>query len=202
MQKETGVISENKNHVELYQKIVDFPLDNPDVSFPFSVRLAIDNDWSLGYAHQVIEEYKRFLFLMIVAEHKVSPSDQVDQAWHQHMLYSHSYWEAFCTNIAQKKLHHWPAEGNPEYHDWYGKTIDSYTQFFGYHPPENIWIDPAIRLKTRTYFIRIDREENWVIPKWNVIENVNREVKDIGVVLRSKYRQLISKHLNKYPFTF
>ncbi len=198
MQTETGLISESKNHAELYQKIVDFPLDNPDVKFPFSVRLAIDNVWSLDYSIQVIEEYKRFLFLMIVAGHKVAPSDQVDQAWHQHMLYSYSYWEEFCANTVHKQLHHWPAEGNPEFHDWYGKTVESYTQFFGHHPPENIWIDPAIRLKTRTHFIRIDKEEYWVIPKWNVIEEVKKEFRNTGFALRFKYKLLSSKCFKKH----
>ena len=186
MKVKTGLISENKSHAELYQKIVDFPLDNPDVKFPFSTQLAIANDWSLDYTHQAIDEYKRYLFLMVIAGHKVSPSDQVDQVWHQHMLYSHSYWEDFCTHTVHKKLHHWPAEGNSEFHDWYEKTIESYILFFGHRPPKHIWVDPAVRLKTRTHFIRIDKEEHWVIPKWDVVKNVNKALKQIERVLRVK----------------
>jgi hypothetical protein len=197
MQIKSGLVSKSKNNAELYQKIIDFPLDNPGARFPFSVQLAIDNDWSLDYTHQVIKEYKRFLFLMIVTGHKVSPSDQVDQAWHQHMLYSHSYWEDFCANTVHKQLHHWPAEGNPEFHDWYRKTVESYTQFFGNTPPEDIWVDPNIRLTARTYFIRTDREKNWVIPKWKVIGDVNKIVKHVRFILRFKLKQLRSKYFKK-----
>lgn len=197
MQTITGEYLSNKKHADLYQEIVDFPLDNKEAKVPFSVRLAIDNVWSLDYTHQVIVEYKRFLFLMVAAGHKCAPSDQVDQAWHQHMLYSHSYWEKFCTNTVHKQLHHWPAEGNTEFYDWYGKTVDSYIKFFGHRPPENIWIDPVVRLNSKTHFIRIDQEENWIIPKWNLIKDVKNAFKQIGFAYRFKYKLLISNCLKK-----
>jgi hypothetical protein len=166
----TGVYSNDKKHHELYQKIMDFPLDNTKSVTSFSARLARDNVWSLGYAEQVIEEYRRFLFLMIASEHKVSPSDQIDQAWHLHMMFSHNYWDEFCDKTVQKKLHHWPDEGGGEYRDWYRMTINSYIGFFWLRLPENIWTDPDVRFKTRLCFIRIDREDNWVIPKLNVTD--------------------------------
>jgi hypothetical protein len=134
--KKTALCSNDKKHHQLYQKIIDFPLDNAKAVIPFSVQLGIDNSWSCSYTKQVIREYKRYLFLMIVAEHKVSPSDQVDQAWHLHMIHSHAYWEEFCGKTVQKKLHHWPAEGGSEYRDWYRMTINSYIRFFGHRPPE------------------------------------------------------------------
>ncbi len=197
MQTITGTCLSNKKHTDLYQKIVDFPLDNKEAKVPFSVRLAIDNVWNLDYTHQVIVEYKRFLFLMIVAGHKCAPSDQVDQVWHQHMLYSHLYWEKFCTNTVHKQLHHWPAEGNTDFYDWYGKTVDSYIKFFGHRPPENIWIDPVVRLNSKTHFIRINQEENWVIPKWNLIKDVKNAFKQIGFAYRFKYKLLILNCLKK-----
>ncbi len=197
MQTKTEVCISDKKHADLYQKIVDFPLDNTEVKVPFSVRLAIDNDWSLDYTHQVIVEYRRFLFLMIVAGHKCAPSDQVDQVWHQHMLYSHSYWKNFCTKTVHKQLHHWPAEGSTEFYDWYGMTINSYIQFFGHRPPENIWIDSVVRLKSKTHFIRIDREENWIIPKSNLFKNVKNSFEQIGFAYRFKYRLLISDYFKK-----
>jgi hypothetical protein len=177
--KKRSLCSSDKKHHELYQKIIDFSLDNAKAKTPFSARLAIDNAWSFNYTKQLIEEYKRFLFLMIAAGHKVSPSDQIDQAWHLHMMYSHIYWEEFCGNTVHKKLHHWPAEGNGEFHDWYTMTINSYIRFFGYRPPENIWPDPDIRFKTRSCFVRIDREKNWILPKLNVTGCIKNIFKNI-----------------------
>lgn len=160
-----GLLSNEKKHFELYQKILNYPFDNINAIAPFSSRLAVDNAWSIDYTKHVIVEYKRFLFLMLVAGHKVAPSDQIDQAWHLHILSSYAYWEDFCGNTVHKKLHHWPAEGDREFHDWYRMTINSYIRFFGHCPPENIWVSAQIRLTTKTGFIRVDNEKNWIVKK-------------------------------------
>ena len=84
---------------DLWQRIDAFSFDEPGVSFPFSRRLARENDWSLYFAKRVIIEYKRFCYLAMRAGHPVAPSDEVDQAWHLHLLYSVGYWEEFCARI-------------------------------------------------------------------------------------------------------
>lgn len=81
----------NSQQAELYQRIQAFPLDTADARLPFSQRLARDNGWTIEYTHRVIDEYKKFIFLAVVAEHPVTPSDQVDQVWHLHLLYTRSY---------------------------------------------------------------------------------------------------------------
>jgi hypothetical protein len=40
------------------------------------------NGWSRPFALRAIEEYRKFVFLALVADHQVTPSDQVDQVWH------------------------------------------------------------------------------------------------------------------------
>ena len=158
-----SLLSDNKKLFDFYKKILSYPLDNVNAISPFSSRLAVDNVWCIDYTKQVIVEYKRFLFLMLVAGHKVAPSDQIDQAWHLHILSSYAYWEDFCGNTVHKKLHHWPAEGDREFHDWYRMTINSYIRFFGHCPPENIWVNPQTRLTAKTRFIRVDNEKNWIV---------------------------------------
>lgn len=64
----------------LYHKICDYSLDAPESSFKFSDRLARENRWSIDYARRVVAEYKRFMFLAAVAEHQVTPSEDVDEA--------------------------------------------------------------------------------------------------------------------------
>ena len=98
----------NVQQAELYQRIQAFSLDNPDSDLSFSKRLARDNGWSAEYTQRVIAEYKKFAFLAVVAGHPVTPSDQVDQAWHLHLIYTHSYWGEFCPNVLQTPLHHGP----------------------------------------------------------------------------------------------
>lgn len=101
----------NSQQSEIYQRIQAFSLDAVDAHLPFSKRLARDNGWTIEYSQRVIDEYKKFIFLAIVAGHPVTPSDQVDQVWHLHLLYTRSYWEDFCLNVLPTQLHHSPTQG-------------------------------------------------------------------------------------------
>src|SRR5678815_1017670 len=99
------------NHVELWNKVEQFQLDSAEAALPFSARLARENNWSPDYAKRVIAEYKRFAFLAVVAGHPVSPSEDVDQAWHLHLTYTENYWKSFCIEVLGKPLHHQPTQG-------------------------------------------------------------------------------------------
>ena len=135
------------NHQSLRARIDAYTPDDPEAEFPFSARLARENSWSEEFTDRVIEEYKRFAYLAAVAGHPVTPSDQVDQAWHLHMIYTRSYWDDFCGEVLGMPLHHGRPRGGGEerdkYTDWYGRTLDSYREIFGGEPPEDIW--PAAR---------------------------------------------------------
>lgn len=128
---------------QLFQKIQDFRLDKEDVSFPFSKRLARDNYWSHTFALRVIDEYKKFIFLMMVSPTPITPSEEVDQAWHLHLTYTKSYWENLCEDTLQRKLHHHPTEGgiqeDAKFENWYAYTKDLYLQYFESPPPTDIW---------------------------------------------------------------
>ena len=159
----------NIKHVELLQKLEQFQLDSPEASLPFSARLARENNWSSDYARRVIAEYKRFAFLAIAAGHPVSPSEDVDQAWHLHLTYSENYWKVFCPEILGHPFHHHPTRGgqseSEKFNDWYARTLKSYETFFKDLPPADIWPSPQRRQKERHDFIRVDREQSWVVPK-------------------------------------
>ncbi|HIK42466.1 TIGR04222 domain-containing membrane protein, partial [Thermoleptolyngbya sp. M55_K2018_002] len=153
----------------LYDRLQAFSLDQPGAALSFSQRLARDNRWSLDYAQRVIEEYKKFAFLAVCAGHPVTPSDQVDQAWHQHLTYSRSYWEVFCPQVLQTPLHHEPTQGGQTEHhkfnDWYRKTLQSYEAWFGEAPPADIWPEPSLRFGRDLQFRRINMQQHWVLPR-------------------------------------
>jgi uncharacterized protein (TIGR04222 family) len=162
----------NVQQAELYQRIQAFSLDDPDADLAFSKRLARDNAWSAQYTQRVIEEYKKFTFLAVVAGHPVTPSDQVDQVWHLHLVYTHSYWREFCPNVLQTPLHHGPTRGGGSEHnkfnDWYSKTLASYEKFFGQAPPADIWPPADIRFDRDLHFVRVNTQQNWILPKPSV----------------------------------
>jgi hypothetical protein len=159
----------NQLQKELYQRLQAFSLDETDVVFPFSKRLAMENRWTLNYGQRVIEEYKKFAFLAVVAGHPVTPSDQVDQVWHLHLLYTRSYWEDFCPQVLQMNLHHGPTKGGrgegDKFNDWYSKTLASYQTWFGEVPPQDIWPASHIRFGRDIHFSRVNTQDNWIISK-------------------------------------
>src|SRR6266850_4094181 len=159
----------NAQHVGLWRRIEQFQLDSAEAALPFSARLARENNWPTAYAQRVIAEYKRFTFLAVAAGHPVSPSEDVDQAWHLHLTYSENYWKVFCPDILGKPFHHHPTKGGTtekyKFEDWYARTLESYEKFFGTAPPRDIWPAPETHRKEKHLFIRVDRERNWIIPK-------------------------------------
>jgi uncharacterized protein (TIGR04222 family) len=158
----------NSVQTKLYQRLQSFELDDPSHEFGFTRHLMKSHGWSLNYAQRAIEEYKKFVFLTVVVDHQVVPSDPVDQVWHAHVLMTQSYWEEFCPLVVQKLLHHHPARGGKEeraeFHQLYAQTIGSYRQFFGY-PPVDLWSPSDRRFGVELKMQRINVAEYWVIPK-------------------------------------
>ncbi len=154
---------------DLWSRIEAFSLDAIDAAYPFSKRLARENNWSLAFAKRVVEEYKRFMFLAVVAGHEVTPSQEVDEAWHLHLIYTKSYWDEFCGKVLGKPIHHNPTKGGAterkKYSSLYNRTLDSYRNFFNEVPPADIWQSEPVRFKKVAELKKINLKENWVIPK-------------------------------------
>ncbi len=151
---------------DLWHRVQSHPFPCSDAQLSFAGRLARDNGWSQDYARRVLEEYRRFSFLAVAAGHPVTPSDQVDQAWHQHLTYSRDYWETYCPDVLGMDLHHGPTRGgaseDAKYRDWYQATLDSYRARFG-PPPADIWPEPQARFDSR--FVRVNRAVTLLIPR-------------------------------------
>jgi hypothetical protein len=153
--------------IVLWHKIKNFEIDDPTSSFTFTDRLARENDWSIEYSVRTVFEYKKFLFLILIADFPLTPSDQIDQVWHLHLLYTQSYWIDFCKNTIQQDIHHGPTKGaeqKPLFKDQYLKTLAFYESTFQKKPPKDIWVDVNTRFK-EIHFTRVNRHKNWIIPK-------------------------------------
>lgn len=153
----------------LRDRLAAFRIDDPEAAFPFSARLARENGWSPGHTHRVLEEYRRFLYLAMAAGHPVSPSSDVDQAWHLHLLYTRSYWEELVPEVLGAPLHHGPTRGGSaegaKFDDWYSRTLASYQVAFGSAPPRDIWPAPAERFAPRARMRQVSEATHWVIAK-------------------------------------
>jgi hypothetical protein len=159
---------------ELWTRIVNFELDNPQASFQFSARLSRENGWSKDYTHRVIKEYKRFIFLCCISSSGVTPSDPVDQVWHLHLTYTKSYWTDLCKNTLYKEIHHNPTKGGrleaSKFDSYYSNLKLLYVDKFGYSPPSDIWHDNKMRFSDID-FQRINLRQHWVIKKPKISRN-------------------------------
>ena len=154
---------------ELYRRIQGFEFDDREAAFPFHARLARENGWSEGYTARVISEYRRFVFLALTAGHPVTPSDQVDQAWHLHLLFTNSYWNRFCGETLGRRLHHGPTQGGDserdKFTDWYLETLNSYQLVFEQEPPRDIWPQAGVRFGRDIVWQRVNVAQHWIISR-------------------------------------
>ncbi len=120
----------------------------PDVALNFVQRLARERRWSLGFARGAVEEYRRFCYLAVMSDAPVTPSVEVDEVWHLHLVYSRDYWEVWCGRVLGVRLHHDPTTGGAaegqKYRAQYARTLKLYEDVFG-APPERYW--PATHVR-------------------------------------------------------
>lgn len=153
---------------DFWEQVSRFELDDPDSAVRFSNRLCRENGWSTEYSLRAIHEYKKFMFLLCIADQPLTPSDQVDQVWHLHLLYTKSYWYSFCRDILKKEIHHEPTKGGKmegdKFSNWYDRTKEFYQKIFDTQPPEDIWPSTEIRFKD-VNFQRINLSQYWIIKR-------------------------------------
>ena len=155
-------------HPRLWAKIQAFELDDEHSEFTFTERLARDNDWSVSYGKEVVEEYKKFIYLCCCDYGEITPSDAVDQAWHLHLTYTKSYWVDLCRNTLGREIHHNPTKGgskeNAKYSSCYDSIIEVYEAEFCQKPPVTIWPSNEARFSDIN-FKRINLSNYWLIEK-------------------------------------
>ena len=96
----------NEINYHLIERIMAFELDDSCAHLPFTARLAREQGWTHVFAGRVVTEYKRFVVLAMLAGHPVTPSEEVDQVWHLHLVYTRSYWQGLCRDVLGRELHH------------------------------------------------------------------------------------------------
>jgi len=151
----------------LWAALAAMQVGPPGAESRFTTRLARENDWSLAHAESVMGEYRRFLYLIARTSGPLTPSDDVDRAWHLHLLHSRHYWDILCGQILGRPLHHDPAGGGAaeaiRHRRQYQATLSRYRAVFGEDPPSAIWPADGAHLAARP--VRIDAARYWLVPK-------------------------------------
>ena len=132
----------------LWARIAAHEFEPVGDSLTFTGRLARDHGWSLGQARAAIDEYRRFCFLALRAGREVTPREEVDEVWHQHLTYSRDYWHSWCRDVLRRDLHHGPTLGGlaeaRRFAGQYAETLAAYEAWFG-PPPPGLWPGTAER---------------------------------------------------------
>ena len=153
----------------LADRLAAFAIDEGAPSLSFAARLARENRWPLPRARRVVGEYLRFVYLAAVSSETVTPSVEVDQAWHLHLCYTRSYWHRLCREILGRELHHGPTRGgaaeNRRFHECYERTLRLYQEEFGEAPPSDIWPPAARRFAAGASPVSVSPAEHLILPK-------------------------------------
>lgn len=140
------------NDDDLWIKIRNHKIGSVEDEYSFLNRLAFENRWSKNFSLKVFEEYKRFIYLLCHCNHPVTPSVEVDQVWHLHLLYTRDYWDKFVPKLT-KVPHHEPTSGGQDearkFIEYYNKTLISYKKIFDENPPRTIWPESSSRFETK-----------------------------------------------------
>ncbi|MFN3726904.1 MAG: glycine-rich domain-containing protein [Allosphingosinicella sp.] len=149
----TGAGQASYRDTALWQALADMRIEREGASATFARRLGRKQGWGKRHTYAVIEEYRRFLYLAVTGDRPVTPSDDVDEAWHLHLTYTRHYWDELCGRILGKPLHHDPTEGGAaqqaHFQDQYRATLERYEAVFGEPPRPDIWRVPALSRKRR-----------------------------------------------------
>jgi hypothetical protein len=136
----------------------------PETPLNFTRRLARDHGWRLEDARAAVAAYRRFCFLAVVSPTPMTPSEIVDEVWHQHLVYSRDYWDVWCGEALRADLHHDPTPGGPEaqalYRRQYAETLALYERFFG---PSGADIWPATHLRFSSPRYRMTDLRFWFV---------------------------------------
>lgn len=153
----------------LYQAISDFEFDHGDEALTFRDRLARENMWTLEFAALACIEYKKFMYLVCTSDEMLTPSEAVDAVWHQHLVYSESYWNDFCGGVLKRQIHHHPTKGGRleeiHYRLCYQTTLERYHAAFSALPPLLFWPSVDVRFAAAGRGRKVSLNGYWVVPK-------------------------------------
>jgi hypothetical protein len=127
----------------MWEKIVETFGGTDASTKAFADKISRKHACSKRYALKAVNEYKKFIYLAVISDFHVTPSQAIDKVWHEHILFTQAY-RTFCDEIIEYNLNHHPEllpleEQTARYHAQYLDTLNLYVQEFGILPTDNVW---------------------------------------------------------------
>lgn len=130
-----------KTDRQLWHRLEGYSFHERPLTRSLVVRLEEETGHSTDICYTLIEEYRRFMYLVGSTGESLAPSPIVDLVWQLHIEDERAYFGDFCHRIIGRTIHHTPA-ATPLHEDpAYERTLEYYTQEFG-RPQVQFWPDP------------------------------------------------------------
>jgi hypothetical protein len=112
----------------------------------FAAKVARKQQWTTPFALRAISEYKKFLYLGMIADFSVTPPKVIDGVWHEHLLFTRAYRD-FCRDVLGRDFDHHPEllPAQPQtdvFEAQYAATLLLYAAEFNAVPPADVWGTP------------------------------------------------------------
>ena len=82
-------------------------LTGDEDNYIFKSRLKKKHKWTEEKCDDLLSQYKQFLFIAATSNEKETPTQEVDEVWHEHILFTQDYFDDW-TKILGKTIHHAP----------------------------------------------------------------------------------------------
>lgn len=152
----------------LWRRLSAHSFANPEDGLDLTRRLAREQGWTIERARGAIDEYRRFCFLCGIADGPLTPSQEVDEVWHLHLIHTRDYWQQFCAQVLGIALHHGPTRGGQaerrRYREQYARTLATYERWFG-PPPLDFWPASRERFANPGRIRRVDLDRHLILPR-------------------------------------
>lgn len=136
--------AENMTDPQLWDRIRIAPLPLSAARNEFHEALAYQIDLPIFEAREVVEEYRRFLYLAVTTDEHRVPSEPVRKAWAMH-AHSPEYAD-FCAGVLKAQLAFDDGSRRFGANAAYRRTVEAYVREFRQLPPAAIW-PPAIQVR-------------------------------------------------------
>lgn len=121
-----------QTHTVTVQSVDTFAV--PELLIP---RIAKEHNYNIKKAERLLKEAKRMLWLSAQFNQPVSPSLEIDDAWHEMLMFTRFY-QNFSHHIGNF-IHHDPTPGVPDGGACYRATKALYKEKIGEEPPTDLW---------------------------------------------------------------
>ena len=132
-----------KKDRQLWHRLEGYSFHERPLTRSLVDRLEDETGHSVDVCYILVEEYRRYMYLVGSTGETLAPSPIVDVVWQMHASDKKAYFEDFCPRIIGRTIHH-PGDLPPFQDDpAYLRTLDYYAEEFG-RAQVQFWPDPDV----------------------------------------------------------